>query len=141
MKLVAHLVLMTVLLPSFAWSQSTSNEEPSLGDLARSLRKNKKPSLPVITNDNFSQLPQLIKETEQKALAAGLAVARQQTEAKRPEPAVTCNFSFTAGGAAPASASGTLSTLDLPEAELAKLDGPAVISGDTLQVSVYNGTR
>ena len=29
---------------------------------------------------------------------------------------------------------------DLPEGELAKLDGPATISGDTLQVSVHNGT-
>jgi len=35
---------------------------------------------------------------------------------------------------------GPICAQDLPEGELAKLDGPATISGDTLQVSVHNGT-
>ena len=29
---------------------------------------------------------------------------------------------------------------DLPDSELAKLDGPATISGDTLQLALYNGS-
>src|SRR5580704_2023954 len=52
-------------------------------------------------------------------------------------PDVTCSLSFSAK---------TASLLsdpvvdELPRSELAKLDGPATIDGDSLQVSMHNGT-
>ncbi len=53
-------------------------------------------------------------------------------------PDVTCDLSFSAS--ATSLLSDPYAPQDLPEGELAKLDGPATISGDTLQVSVHNGT-
>lgn len=115
----------------------SDNEAPSLGDVARALRAKKNPELPVITNDNFSKLPQLIRETEQRALAAGLAAA--PVEVKHSEPEITCSLAFNAQAASASPKSS--STQDLPPGLLAKLDGPAVISGDMLQVSIYNGSN
>src|SRR5437762_9746381 len=78
-----------------AAAQSTADKQQSLGDLARQLRKEKKQTVPVITNENFSQLHLLIKQSEQRALALGLALAPPlETEAKAPDPEVTCNFSY-----------------------------------------------
>ena len=53
-------------------------------------------------------------------------------------PDVTCDLSFS--GSATSLLSDPYAPQDLPEGELAKLDGPATITGDTLQVSVHNGT-
>src|SRR4029077_15091199 len=53
-------------------------------------------------------------------------------------PDVTCDLSFSAASSSLLSDSYVPQAL--PESELAKLDGPAIISGDTLQVSVHNGT-
>jgi hypothetical protein len=53
-------------------------------------------------------------------------------------PDVTCSLSFSAQ-AGPL-VSDPFAPRDLPRAELAKLDGPAIITGDALQVTVYNGT-
>jgi hypothetical protein len=119
-------------LPTLAQS---ADQAPSLGDVARALRAQKKADLPVITNDNFSHLPQLIRETEQRALAAGLL---PPVTVRHSEPEITCSLSFNAAGAPAASAA---TPQDLPPALLAKLDGPAVISADTLQLSIYNGSN
>ncbi len=53
-------------------------------------------------------------------------------------PDVTCDLSFS--GSATSLLSDAYAPQELPAGELAKLDGPATISGDTLQVSVHNGT-
>jgi hypothetical protein len=45
-----------------AAAQSTADKQQSLGDLARQLRKEKKQTVPVITNENFSQLHLVIKQ-------------------------------------------------------------------------------
>src|SRR5512146_1960223 len=115
----------------------SSDPGPSLGDVARALRAKKQVHLPVITNDNFSRLPQLIRETEQRALAAGLVSA--PVAVKHAEPEITCSLAFSAQS--PSAKEADASTpQDLPAGALAKLDGPAVISGDTLQLSIYNGS-
>ena len=116
----------------------SSDQGPSLGDVARALRAKKQPNLPVITNDNFSRLPQLIRETEQRALAAGLVSA--PVAVKRSEPEITCSLAFSAQ-ASPAGGTNASTPQDLPAGALAKLDGPAIISGDTLQLSIYNGSN
>jgi hypothetical protein len=121
-----------------AGAQSSDvDAQPPLGDVARAYRKDKKAPLPVITNDNFSRLPQLIRETEQQALAAGLIAPPQQTP-KQPE--VTCSFAFNAQAKPVAPAGTTNAKQDLPASEVSKLEGPAVIADGSLQVSIYNGT-
>ena len=52
-------------------------------------------------------------------------------------PDVTCSLSFSAKNA---TFSDQLLLKELPSSELSKLDGPAIIDGDTLQVTVHNGT-
>jgi hypothetical protein len=122
------------VLPAHAQSQ---DQGASLGDIARALRAKKKAELPVITNDNFSHLPQLIRLTEQQALAAGLV---PPPLARHSEPEITCSLAFTAQAQSAPAANASIPQ-DLPSGVLAKLDGPAVISGDTLQVSIYNGSN
>jgi hypothetical protein len=130
--LVAAALGLGSVLPARAQSQDRG---PSLGDIARALRAEKKAELPVITNENFSHLPQLIRQTEQQALAAGLV----PPVARRAEPEITCSLAFSAQSPSAPAAHASIPQ-DLPSSLLAKLDGPAVISGDTLQVSIYNGS-
>ena len=120
--------------PACAQSQ---DQGASLGEIARTLRAKKKAELPVITNENFSHLPQLIRQTEQQALAAGLV---PPPVARHSEPEITCSLAFSAQSPSAPAASASIPQ-DLPSGVLAKLDGPAVISGDTLQVSIYNGSN
>jgi hypothetical protein len=123
-----------------ACAQSGDQQNQSLGDLARSLRAQKKAELPVITNDNFSQLPQLIHETEQQALAAGLVPPPAQSATGQSQPEITCSLAFSAQAPSVPAPNATVA-VDLPVGALGKLDGPAVISGDMLQVSLYNGSN
>jgi hypothetical protein len=53
-------------------------------------------------------------------------------------PDGSCSLSFSAEAASLVST--PYVTQDLPDSELAKLDGPAVVHGKTLQISVYNGS-
>jgi hypothetical protein len=53
-------------------------------------------------------------------------------------PDVTCSLSFSAQ--ATALLSDSYVAQKLPAGELAKLEGPATIDGDSLQISVFNGT-
>jgi len=53
-------------------------------------------------------------------------------------PDGTCSLSFSANATSLLSDPNALEAL--PASELTKLDGPATLDGDTLQVSVFNGT-
>ncbi|HXM23182.1 MAG TPA: hypothetical protein VN948_18130 [Terriglobales bacterium] len=133
------LVFLGMTLPVCAAAQS--DDGVSLGDLARSLRQNKQPKEPaaltVVDNDNLSQV---IDEVENHRLRGnplfsfdGAGRNYQMTS-----PDGTCSLSFNAN--ATALLSSPFVSQDLPQSELAKLDGPANIHGDTLEVSVYNAT-
>ncbi len=132
-------VLLGVLLPVSGLAQS-DGAEPSLGDLARSLRKGK-PAVehPVIDNEN---LHQVMDEVQNRKLNGnGSLLFSFDGAAKKfqvSSPDVTCDLSFS--GSATSLLSDAYAPQDLPEGELAKLDGPATISGDTLQIAVHNGT-
>ncbi len=111
-----------------------------LGDIARSLRRNRGlPAHTVIDNDNLSQV---MDEVESRRLsnASGLLVSFDGVgkNFQVSSPDITCSLSFNAQ-AAPL-LSDSVVPQELPEGELLKLDGPASISGDSLQVAVYNGT-
>lgn len=130
-------LLLGVFLPVYGVAQSAEGE-PSLGDLARLFRKNKAaPEHTVIDNDN---LHQVMDEVQNRKLNGSLLFSFDGIAKKFQvsSPDVTCDLSFSA--AATSLLSDAYAPQDLPEGELAKLDGPATIKGDTLQVSVHNGT-
>jgi hypothetical protein len=137
LSLPLALVLLGALLPVCAMAQSDSGE-PSLGDLARQYRKGKAAiDHAVIDNDN---LHQVMDEVQTRKLNGSLLFSIDGAGKKFQvsSPDVTCDLSFS--GSATSLLSDPYAPQVLPEIELAKLDGPATISGDTLQVSVHNGT-
>jgi hypothetical protein len=137
-SLLSLVILLGLMLPVYGIAQS-DGAEPSLGDLARSLRKAKAaPEHTVIDNDN---LHKVMDEVQNRKLNGNLLFtfdgAGKKFQVSSPD--VTCDLSFSAS--ATSLLSDAYAPQELPEGELAKLDGPATISGDTLQVSVHNGTN
>lgn len=136
------LALCGLLGPASLWAQSDYPPPPvPLGDLARSLRKQNQPAAarPVIDNENLSQV---MDEVESHRLPGSSMLfsfdGMGKTFKVSPSPDVTCSLSFNAS--ATALISDPFAPRDLPDAELVKLDGPASISGEDLQVAVFNGT-
>lgn len=109
-----------------------------MAEPARALRKSKqKPAeRTVIDNDNFSQVMEEAESQRAKGFVK-FSFEGSGKDIQVSSPDVTCSLAFNAETAQASEPSGSQ---DLPSSELAKLDGPAAISGDTLQVSVYNGT-
>jgi hypothetical protein len=140
MKLwIPSLIALCVLWPLAA---SAQDDQPSLGDLARNLRKNKAPQpleAPVIDNENLAQAMADAKsrrpQTGQKFVLSIDAVAKSITASS---PDVTCSLSFNARAGALLVKPVILETLPLPE--LLKLDGPASIQDENFQLEVFNGT-
>jgi hypothetical protein len=131
------LILLGVYVPVCGVAQSDS-PEPSLGDLARQYRKGKAvPEHAVIDNEN---LHQVMDEVQSRKLNGSLLFSLDGAAKKFQvsSPDVTCDLSFSAS--ATSLLSDAYAPQNLPEGELAKLDGPATITGDTLQVSVHNGS-
>jgi len=130
------LIFIIAILPRINAQESSG--DLSLGDVARSLRSKKvPPAKVVIDNDNFSEV---VDEAEKKN-ASGSTMVFSLDPGKKDfqvsSPDVSCSFSFSA------KTSSLLSDSlqdDLPPSELAKLDGPATLEGDSLQVSLHNGT-
>jgi hypothetical protein len=133
------LVFLGMMLPAGAAAQSDG--ALSLGDLARSLRQNRDPKEPaapaIIDNDNLSQV---MDDVEHFRLAGKpmFSFDGAGTKFRMTSPDGTCSLSFNAR--ATALLSSPYVSQDLPPSELAKLDGPANIHGDTLEVSVYNAS-
>ena len=93
---------------------------------------------PIIDNDNLSQV---VDDAESRRAAGSSPVFSLDPGGKSfqvSSPDVTCSLSFTAKTTS--LLSDPLVLDELPRAELAKLDGPATIDGDSLQVSMHNGT-
>ena len=136
-KVFTVLALLAALALPLSLAAQDNNDTP-LGDIARALRKSKeKPVDPavVIDNDNMKKVMEQAEAQhargEMKFFSGGNGKEAQAA------PDVTCSLSFNAADAAGSDSS---TVLDLPVAEIPKLDGPATINGDTLQVAVYNGT-
>jgi hypothetical protein len=91
----------------------------------------------VIDNENIHQV---MDEVQQRKLNGSLLFSFDNAAKKFQvsSPDVTCDLSFSAS--ATSLLSDPYAPQDLPAAELAKLDGPATITGDTLQIAVHNGT-
>jgi hypothetical protein len=114
-----------------------------LGDVARNLRNlHKKPptSQAVIDNDNLSKV---MDDAESKRVPIASLLFSIDGAGKGfqiSSPDATCSLSFSANAKA-LLASSQYAQMELPAAEVAKLDGPASVDGDSLQVSVFNGTE
>jgi hypothetical protein len=115
-----------------------SGEIP-LGDLARNLRKNQAPPPTVIDNDNLSDVMEQgeSRRWERNSAHSSLERAAMQL-VKGASPDVTCALSF----------SGQRDILGpmlhpeaLPDSEMGKLEGPASIVGESLQLSIHNGSN
>jgi hypothetical protein len=141
------LLILALTVPAvlFAQSDDSGNNTP-LGDIARALRKDKKvqeqqqqqqQKPQVIDNDNLGKVMEQ-GETDHLKGKINFALSGSNRESRTTAPDVTCSLSFNAQG--PDGLSDALSAQDLPHGELAKLDGPAVINGDTLDLTVYNGS-
>src|SRR5262249_19657398 len=125
------LLALAVMLPHAAGAQS--DDSVSLGKLARALRKTSKTASPVlIDNDNLTSV---MDEVESHRLN-GSPLFSMQPGSDRfslSTPDGTCSLAFNANTSSLVTAPFVAD--DLPAEELAKLDGPATLDGDTLQVS------
>jgi hypothetical protein len=119
-------------------AQDDGSDVP-LGDVARKLRKKSPEQQTVIDNDNLSKV---MDEAETRRASGTSLVFSLDPGAKGfhlSAPDVTCSLSFSPNSSA--LVADPFSLDELPRSELMKLDGPATIDGDTLQVSVHNGTQ
>lgn len=135
---LAMIVLLALATPCRVTAQSDDPAQ-SLGDLARALRKSKAaPATPtVIDNDNLSQV---MDEVQNRRLGGSMLFSIDEAAKKLQvsSPDVTCSLSFSAQ--ATSLLSDPFVPQELPANELVKLEGPASITGDTLQISIHNGS-
>jgi hypothetical protein len=140
-RILAFLVLGRLLLPACLCAQSEDPASAPLGDVARALRKQNQaaPARTVIDNENFTEI---IDEAQSHGFSSSTLLFSFDRLGKNfqvsPSPDVTCSLSFNAK--ATALLSEPFAPRDLPDAELVKLDGPAAINGNELQIVVFNGT-
>jgi hypothetical protein len=142
-------VLLVALLCPLA--ASAQEDAPSLGDLARNVRKNKLqpqqptdpahalPDRPVIDNDNLAQVMDDAKKARPvKQDKTVFSIDPSGNTLKVSSPDVTCSLSFNAR--ASSLLIKPVLVEDLPLTELFKLDGPGSIQDESLQLEVFNGT-
>jgi hypothetical protein len=136
-RLAIAVAMLGLILPAYAMAQSEG--EASLGNFARSMRTRKvAASAPIIDNDNLTQVMDKA-ETNRTNGSLEFAIAPSSKEFQVISPDATCSLSFNANATA-LLAVPVVPTL-LPAADLAKVDGPAILDGDTLEISVHNGSE
>jgi hypothetical protein len=136
--LVLASTLAGILTPMRAFAQDDPNDMP-LGDVARNLRKKSQSARPVIDDDNLSQV--MDQAASRKSFGSSLRYLMDgdSKSFQVSAPDVTCSLAFTANVKSLLSST-QYSELNLPQADLAKLEGPATIEGDSLSVSIFNAT-
>jgi hypothetical protein len=136
-RVAIAVALFVMALPSCAMAQS--DEGPSLGELARVTRNKKVAAavVPVIDNDNLSQVMEQ-KDLGHVSTALEFGIEPSGKTFQVISPDATCSLSFNAN-AAPLLTVPVVAQ-ELPAEDLAKIDGPATIDEDTLQIAVHNGS-
>ncbi len=137
--LLALMLLLAVLMPVVLLAQVDSGEIP-LGDVARSLRKNAAPANPVIDDDNLSDVMARADSRENGSPVLRYLMSGDRKGFQMAAPDVTCSLAFTANVKSLLSST-QYSQMDLPVSELPKLEGPATIEGDALNVTLFNATN
>ncbi len=110
-----------------------------LGDIARSLRRQEASPTPetVIDNDNLGRVMENAENRRgDSSLLYSLDPGTNNFRVSSPD--VTCSLSFSANSSS--LLADPLGLNDLPRTEMTKLGGPATIDGDTLAVTVHNGS-
>jgi hypothetical protein len=133
--LLAALIFVSTAAPLVA--QDDSKDIP-LGDIARNLRKKTPPSQQVIDDDNLSTVMAQAQNRRTAGSALRFLMGAGDKGFQVAAPDVTCSLSFTAN--AKSLLSNQYAQMDLPAADVLKLEGPATIEGDALTVSLFNGT-
>jgi hypothetical protein len=135
---ISKVLLLTVvaLATPCAYGQSDTSE-PSLGDVARSIRKEKASARPVIDNDNLSTV---MSDAEANRLKGKMLFSLDSSgkDFQVSSPDATCSLSFNTH--AKSLVMSPYVPQEIPAEELAKLDGPAALNGDALEVSLHNST-
>jgi hypothetical protein len=134
------LTLLFALCLAFPFA-AAQEDQPSLGDLARTLRKSKAEQTqerPVIDNENLVQAMEDVKKLKPENRLV-FSLDQQGNGFKVSSPDVTCSLSFNARAASLLIK--PVLVEDVPIGELLKLDGPASIQDDTLQLEVDNNTE
>jgi hypothetical protein len=135
---VRHLIPLLLLAGLTLPATAQSDNDVPLGDLARALRTSDTPSQhDVIDNDNLSDAMEDAR-TQPLDGTPVFSIKGGSNKFQMSSPDGTCSLSFNAN--ATALISDPIMNRELPQNELAKLDGPAIINSDTLEVSIYNGT-
>lgn len=136
---IAGLALL-ICSPAFLRAQ---DDEVPLGDIARAARKSRpaensdSSDQKVIDNDNFSVMMDQA-EAERLNGKPVFSIDPSGTAFTMTSPDGTCSLSFDAKATALISTPYIAS--DLPQDDLLKLEGPATIHDDVLEVSLHNGT-
>jgi len=130
-------IALSVLLVSSALPVRAQDEIP-LGDLARSMRKDKPANDVVIDNDN---LPIMMDKAQAERLEGKpvFSIDPSGKAFRMTSPDGSCSLSFDAR--ATALISSPLVASKLPQDELLKLDGEAAVHDGVMQVSLHNGTN
>ncbi len=137
-------ILIVLLLLVVPVCLAADENNVPLGDIARTLRREKEekdkqvPERRVIDNENLDQLMNELQRKRFSSTSLLFSIDGEGKDFKVSAPDVSCNLSFNAK---------TTSLLTdpfmprkVPGAEIAKLDGPAEIQDNILQISVYNGS-
>jgi hypothetical protein len=137
-----RVVVLIVLLAPLGAIRATGQDDPDqvpLGDVARNFRKKAPPAKPVIDDDNLPQVMQQVDSHDEAASGFRFLMSRDSQGFQVSAPDVTCSLAFTAN--VKALLSSQYDQMDLPPAEMAKIEGKAVVEGDALSVPVFNGTQ
>jgi hypothetical protein len=139
MSRLLKIAALAVLLCSPAMLRA-QDDEVSLGDVARAARKSRPADADdqkVIDNENFSVMMDKA-ESERLNGKPVFSIDPSGKSFTMTSPDGTCSLSFDAK--ATALISNPYIASDLPQDELLKLEGPATIHDDVLEVSLHNGT-
>ncbi len=137
--LLALPVFMALLPPVRMIAQDDPNDVP-LGDVARNLRKKNPPAQQVIDDDNLTQVMEQGEKRQGFGSSLRYLMAGESKGFQVSAPDVTCSLAFTANVKSLLSST-QYDEMNLPPAEVAKLEGPAAIEGDALTVSIFNATN
>lgn len=137
LPIIAATILAAMLMSGRALAQDDPNDTP-LGDVARNLRKKTPPTQPLIDDDNLPDAMQKAESRQGFGSSLRFLMAGEGKGFQVSAPDVTCSLSFTAN--VKSLLSRQYAQMELPAADVAKLEGQATIEGDALTVPVFNAT-
>ncbi len=139
--MLASLVVgLSLLTPAVLAAQEADDSDAPLGDVARNLRKQVPASQQeIIDNDNLTKVMDDVDSHRASRSSLMYSIDAPGNAFQVSSPDVTCSLAFSANVKSLLASSYV--QMELPADQLLKLSGPAAIHGDSLEVSVFNGTE